>query len=49
MPGFALRIGLGGFAGALLASQRALPAKLQQDGFEFRYPTLEEALGELVD
>jgi uncharacterized protein (TIGR01777 family) len=49
VPGFALRIGLGGFAGALLASQRALPAKLQQDGFEFRYPTLEEALGELVD
>lgn len=48
VPGFALKLALGGFGGALLASQRAVPAVLETDGFRFRYPTLEEALGELV-
>ncbi|MDX1680910.1 MAG: TIGR01777 family oxidoreductase [Akkermansiaceae bacterium] len=49
VPGFALRIVVGGFASALLASTRALPKKLESHGFEFRYPTLEKALEELVD
>lgn len=48
VPAFGLRLMLGGFASALLASQRALPAKLEADGFTFRYPTLEEALKDLV-
>jgi uncharacterized protein (TIGR01777 family) len=48
-PAFALKLGLGGFADALLASQRAIPVKLVESGFKFRYPTLEEALEELVD
>jgi hypothetical protein len=48
VPGFALKLALGGFGGALLASQRALPAALEADGFRFRYPTLESALAELV-
>jgi len=47
-PGFALKIALGGFGGALLAGQRALPNALQADGFHFRYPTLEGALADLV-
>lgn len=48
VPGFALKLALGGFGGALLASQRALPAALEADGFRFRHPTLESALGDLV-
>lgn len=49
VPGFALRLVVGGFASALLASQRALPEALLQDGFEFHYATLGSALEELVD
>lgn len=48
VPGLALRLALGEFAGALLASTRALPAALLADGFEFRYPTLEAALRDLL-
>jgi uncharacterized protein len=48
VPGFALKLALGGFGGALLASQRALPAALEADGFHFRHPTLESALANLV-
>lgn len=47
-PAFALRLMLGEFSSALLASQRALPAALQADGFQFRFPTLEEALADLI-
>lgn len=48
VPGFALKLVLGGFGGALLTSQRALPAALEADGFRFRFPTLEAALADLV-
>lgn len=48
VPGFALKIALGGFGGALLAGQRALPAALEENGFRFRYPTLESALADLL-
>jgi hypothetical protein len=48
VPGFALKLALGGFGGVLLASQRALPAALEASGFQFRYPTLQSALAELV-
>ena len=47
-PAFALRLALGEFASVLLASQRALPAALEADGFHFRFPTLEQALADLV-
>ncbi|WP_446744713.1 TIGR01777 family oxidoreductase [Silvibacterium acidisoli] len=48
-PAFALRIGLGEMADeALLASTRALPVKLYQDGFRFRLPELEPALKTLL-
>jgi uncharacterized protein (TIGR01777 family) len=44
-PAFALRVALGQMADeALLASQRALPAKLLAAGFEFKNPTIEQAL-----
>ena len=48
VPGFALKLVLGGFGGALLTGQRALPAALEADGFRFRFPTLEAALADLV-
>ncbi len=48
VPGFALKLALGGFGGALLAGQRALPAALEADGFRFRFSTLESALAELL-
>lgn len=48
VPGFVLKIVLGGFGGALLAGQKAMPAALEKDGFEFRFPTLESALADLV-
>ena len=47
-PAFALRLALGEFSSALLASQRALPAALEADGFQFRFPTLEQALADLI-
>jgi uncharacterized protein (TIGR01777 family) len=46
-PGFALKAMLGGFGEVLLASQRVVPAALLEAGFEFRFPELEGALGDL--
>lgn len=47
-PAWGLKLVFGEFAGTLLASQRAVPKVLLESDFEFRYPTLEEALGALV-
>jgi uncharacterized protein (TIGR01777 family) len=49
VPGFALKIVLGGFAEALLVGQRAVPNKLLEAGFEFRFEKLEDALDDLID
>lgn len=43
-PALALRLVLGEFAQDVLTGQRAVPAALQQAGFEFSYPELESAL-----
>jgi len=48
-PAWGLRLALGEFAGALLASQRVVPEKLVVDGYPFRYPNLEGALADLID
>ena len=47
-PAFILRLMLGEFSSALLASQRVIPEKLDADGFTFRFPTLETALVNLA-
>ncbi len=47
-PAFALRLVLGEFSTALLSSHRAVPAALEADGFQFRFPTLPSALDELI-
>lgn len=43
-PAFMLRLVLGELSEAVLTGQRMVPGKLQAAGFEFRYPTLEQAL-----
>ncbi len=47
-PGFALRIVIGEFAQALLASQRVAPAAAQRLGYHFQFETLEPALKQLL-
>ena len=48
-PGFMLRVAVGEFADVLLGSQRVLPDRLLQGGFQFRYPYLEAALEDLIN
>jgi len=48
VPGFALKLALGGFGAALLDSQRALPEALAADGFRFKFPDLATSLDNLV-
>ena len=47
VPAFALRIVLGGFAEALLASYRVEPSLLEQSGYTFMYSDLEALLRSL--
>ena len=44
VPRFALRITQGEITDMLLASVRATPERLITSGFEFRHPSLEDAL-----
>lgn len=48
MPCFALRLALGEMSFVLLDGQRAVPRKLVDLGFEFKFPTLVDALQDLV-
>ncbi len=48
VPGFALRLLKGEMATYLLTGQRVMPARLQQLGYPFAYPTLESALADLL-
>jgi NAD dependent epimerase/dehydratase family enzyme len=49
LPAFAAKLALGQMADELLlASARVLPEKLQQTGYEFRFPGLEGALRHLL-
>jgi NAD dependent epimerase/dehydratase family enzyme len=43
-----VRLLLGEQADLLLEGQCVVPARLQREGFEFRYPELEAALGSLL-
>jgi len=47
-PGFMLRLVLGEFGSILLKGQKVIPQKLLQSGFPFRYPTITEALEEIL-
>ena len=48
VPGFALRLALGGFSSEILGSKKVLPTALTDDGFLFDYPHLTTALKELT-
>jgi uncharacterized protein len=47
-PAFMVRLALGQFAEVLLGSQRAVPQKLQQHHFGFRYADIRSALNAVV-
>jgi len=47
VPGFFLKIVLGGLSELLLGSKRVMAEKIRATGFEFKYPQLEAALKEV--
>jgi uncharacterized protein (TIGR01777 family) len=47
VPEFAMRLLIGDMATVVVDGQRAVPAKLEQAGFNFNYSSLEEAMQEL--
>jgi hypothetical protein len=49
VPAFALRLALGEMSTVVLDGQRAVPDRLRDLGFAFRFPTLETALRDLLD
>jgi NAD dependent epimerase/dehydratase family enzyme len=49
VPGSLLKLTLGEFAQVFLEGQCAVPARLLDLGFVFRFPTLKEALKDLVE
>lgn len=48
VPGFALHLLLGPVADMITKGQRVIPAKAQQLGYQFRFPTSEQALRDLL-
>jgi len=49
VPGWALRLAIGGAAEAVLSSQRAEPRRLAALGFRFRFETIDAALADVLD
>ncbi|MBL7715145.1 MAG: TIGR01777 family oxidoreductase [Bdellovibrionales bacterium] len=47
-PAFALKLALGEMSELVLGSQRVDPVQLNRSGFQFRYPSLEEAFRDLL-
>ncbi|VAW33021.1 hypothetical protein MNBD_CHLOROFLEXI01-5252 [hydrothermal vent metagenome] len=48
-PAFALKLALGEIAAIVLDGRRAVPQKLQNEGFTFNYPQANDALAELLN
>ncbi len=48
VPGFAMRLVLGEMAGLILTGQRAIPARLAEMGFAFKFAELEDALRDVL-
>lgn len=48
VPGFLVRMVLGEFGNVLVKGQRVVPERLTAEGFEFAYPTIDEALSDLL-
>ena len=47
-PAFALKLALGEMSKIVLEGQRAVPRRLQEAGYRFRFPSLEAALSDLL-
>ena len=47
-PAFALRLALGEMADMLLTGQKAVPARLEAAGYQFRFPQIQGALEDLL-
>lgn len=48
IPSFIMKIALGEMSDLVLKGSRISPAKIEKQGFRFKYPTLEKALKELL-
>jgi NAD dependent epimerase/dehydratase family enzyme len=48
MPAFALRLLVGELADSILTGQRAVPARAEEMGYQFRFRTLGAALKDLL-
>ncbi len=48
MPSFLLNMALGEFANVVVKGQRVIPKTLLESGFSFRFPTLRQALEDLI-
>ena len=48
-PAMLLKAGMGERANLLLEGQRVLPRKMEQAGYRFSFPNLEDALRDLLD
>ena len=48
VPAFVLKVLLGEMAGMLLTGQKAVPTRLEQAGYHFRYPEAEGALRQIL-
>jgi uncharacterized protein (TIGR01777 family) len=49
LPGFALKLAFGEVSTTVLDGQQVLPMRLSKLGFEFRFPTLSQALKDILD
>ena len=49
VPGFVLRIAVGGAAALALNSQRVIPVVLEKAGFAFDFPTIDYALSDILE
>ena len=47
-PAFMMRLILGEFAEVILTGQKILPEKLLASGFQFLYPTIDQALNHIL-
>jgi len=47
-PSFMIKLALGEFGSVILEGQRAIPKVLLENGFSFEYPSIQEALKDLL-
>ncbi len=48
VPAFVIRMAMGDFAEVILKGQRAVPRRLLEAGFEFKFPFVDQALADLM-